>query len=380
MPNALVIKIGLISVLLIIAALAMPAAISGLWAGRIENALAENGFATTSIGKSSVRKGRIVIQDIALDPDRFSTMDNLSVVTPLLKGIFTPSTSTVTIDGLALSGEWTPPLMPDISGWDGRLPPLPSFDKTVLNSGQADILTTAGALRLNAKGQLTRTPEKSTFEAALWGKQHQLNLDSLWKGTIAPDGSFQVETEIREARLNTDRLQATRVNGWGSLSRQAKTIPVISGQLDAGQIDFSGTIFSKVTLTVDGPIDGYHLIASGQAAGFQNLSFYADVKKENSDFQIDITVLADDVEGLLAFLLKIRNSMEGITSPFGAFSRLMITPGNLARLKATMKDWEYDHTELQIKGPLSDLTSKIVATNTQNNATEQYVISLNPAE
>src|SRR6202012_5232891 len=116
------------------------------------------------------------------------------------------------------------------------LPPLVETDSLILDSGQVDLSTPAGGIRLDIKNRMTRQPDGSQkFEAAIWGKQYQLDVDTRWTGQFMANGKWNLSGEIRDFRLALAHINVSRTNGWLSADGALLGVSTVAGQIDAGQ-------------------------------------------------------------------------------------------------------------------------------------------------
>ncbi len=345
--------------------------------------LSINGFEQLTPPHIHREKAHYLLRDTALDKDGFNKIGVINLELSPLTALLSPDNAHITIDDLILIGEWSPRDKLSLAGWNGTLPSYPPFKALTLNSGRLDLMTPYGAIRLNAKGQFIKDPsdQPDHFEGAIWGKQHQLNLDTRWRGTTKPDGSADIEVTLKEARIHTEKLQASRVNGWGTIARTKHDIPTLSGQIEAGQINLAGLSLSDVNITLDGPSNAYHFILKGEETTHHGrVTLYAEFERTTTDYIINITAQSNELAALTSFLEQVKNSLEDTSGLLGSFTSLMLTPGNIQRISEKIERTSYDSIALKINGPLQDMSAKIITQAQHGEAIEQNVISLNPSE
>jgi hypothetical protein len=347
----------------------------------LKSLLKRYGFEHATIGSVELHGGEALFENIQLDPEKFSTLGVVRArfhLFPLLTG---KGFESFTVKDLALNGITEGYKKPTIDGWNGAIP-LPFFPASLnLEGGKLDLDTPQGAIRLEAKGQTTPTPEGTKLQAALWGTQYQLKLDTRWSGLMKSGGGWSLDGDIREARVNLDAIKTSRVSGWLSLAKDsAPTAPVsIGGQVNLGGVTFNGLSLSNVALTLDGTSADLHVFGGGEIAGFNNLRAAFDVKFSVLDgASLNISVETPKRETMIGFLTALRKPFEN--EPMGInLTSFLLTPGNLDRLSAEIAKAPYDMLELNITGDLADLGGSLTAVKSRDNVVSRTVISLDPA-
>ena len=378
------VKIGLIAATLLVAALAINMAPSGQ--SQIEKTLKAAGFTLSQTEDINMRPGQVTITGLSLDPDGFSMIGTLTANgSPLFP--FFGGPSRVKIENLQLTGEWNDEQGLGFAGWSlPRTRPglaLSSLQRVILDKSIIDLDTPAGALRLELTGESARHPdhpEQQIFNARLSGAQHQLIIDSQIKGSWIAGKGLNVESEIREARLNLDHLTASRVTGWLALESNAQSpMPTISGQIQAGQIGRDDLKLQNVSITLDGPVTTPHAIIKADLGGFQSATLLMELESRKTETYLQATIETTTLDDLLAVLTELRTQAE--TSPVlqETLMSLLITEGNVGRVKNDLKKGEYESFALEIEGPTHDLHGKVVGRKIEGGVMQRQVFSLNPS-
>ncbi len=377
-------KIALIAGLLLVSALVINTAPSGHT--RVEKTLQAAGFSFSTAEDISTHPGQVTVTGLSLDPDGFSMIGALTASgSPFFPFIGSPSR--VKIENLQLTGEWNDEQGLGFAGWSPpRAMPdinLSALQRVILDKSIIDLDTPAGALRLELAGESARHPdhpEQQIFNARLSGTQHQLIIDSQIKGSWSAGKGLSIESEIREARLNLDHLNATRVSGWLALESNAQSpMPVLSGQIQAGQIGRNNLKLQNVSITLDGPIITPHAIINGELGGFPSATLLLELESRKTDTHLQATIETKTLDDLLAVLSELRTQAE--TSPVlqETLMSLLITEGNLGRVKNDLKKGQYDSFALEIEGPTHDLQGKVVGRKIEGGVMQRQVFSLNPS-
>lgn len=127
----------------------------------IEMALRSNGFPKASVGQISFMSDGIFIDNILLDPNGFSLIDDIHISGHWSDLIFKTKADKISVKNIELSGEIDKANRLIIAGWDGVLKPASKespinfpFETFYLDGATLDLDTPAGALRLQGKAAL----------------------------------------------------------------------------------------------------------------------------------------------------------------------------------------------------------------------------------
>lgn len=352
----------------------------------IKDVLASYGLSDVIITRLNLQGGEIMFSDIRLDEDGFSSIETIRASTHW-PGLLTsnPLFSQIIIDNLVLTGEIKPTGALDIAGWQPSAAiSMADVNTVILNGGQINLLTSAGGIRLELKGQaVPDTTGGRHIETILWGRQHQLSVDSRWDLSLGKDNSWEASGTIDEARVNLDILSLSRAQGWLNLGYNASsaTRPV-AGQLTAGQIVIGDkTSFTNAAVSFDGALENYQAIVNAQAARYEDVDFSADLQMNYGNIeQCRIVISAAESASLFAFLEDFRNDLQDVSSFGNSLTSLLITPGNISRIKKELSAIRYERLDLVIQGTAYDLTGKLIARQERNGTTKNVVISMNPGE
>lgn len=346
--------------------------------------LVRHGFTQAVIGSSSFRGDSFVSSDIMLDPDGFSTIRALRVQPDWASFLSGGLIRTVIIDDMRLLGEWQGPRL-SIAGWEARKPPYPVQEDIILNGVRLDLDTDYGAIRLETKGRLNRT-ETGNYktEAVLYGRQHQLTLDSRWVGAFGPEGAYAFEGEIEEAHIRTAHLEVNRASGWlqiandGQAGGPADWMPFIAGQMQMGRVSLNGVPLGNVAMTIDGPATALKMILTAEVPGLEGSHVHAEITRQGHGWMIKATVSMNEAQDMLAFLVMLRRNLEAHEA--NSLTSFLITPGNIERLRKELTGLKFDMVELHIEGPVGALHGGLVAKINKDGQIQRHAISLDPGK
>jgi hypothetical protein len=319
--------------------------------------LRESGFTQAHIEKSSKIPGGYSLENISLDNNHFSTIENVTLHTG-------KNGKTLTIDKMVLTGDWKKRLMPEIAGWSppgqiqdfARMLRKRKIETLILNGGQLDIaLPWAGLIRLEAKGQMNLLPDGAIrLQAVLWSVQKQLKAEIQVNGEFAQNGLASIDFEVVDGRVNLEPFIASRLGGWLIINKTAENMPwSASAQLVAGAARLYGLVLNGLTLTTQGTLTDSTLTLQAGGKETDNLTFSADAHlRKNEKNTLSATLRADNVADLIQAVANLSNSAETTPPP-----ALGIRPGAIAIYDSEADTWPGLFSNAGIG--LSDLTGKV---------------------
>ncbi len=324
--------------------------------------------------------GQLVFSDIRLDHDGFST---IGAITARLRWPYLLSSqpfSEIIIDKLALTGEMDADGNITIAGLNPvALFPLAETDSLILDAGKLDLSTNAGDIRIDLKLRMSRQSDGSQkAEAAVFSNQHEFTLDSRWDAKMTANGKWSATADLRDMRLNLPHLVISRVSGWLSMDGTPAGISTAGGQFDAGQLRIGDkTVFTPARLTIEGPYDASDIMLHGDITAYDNLSVTAEIKHKDGKAFVTGSVEAKKIDDILSFLTNLHEDVQKASPHSSALTTLLLTPGNLDRIRAEAAKMTYDSAVLNIEGPIGNLSGSI-ALNWNGHVTGR--IGMSPGE
>ncbi|MGZ9097938.1 MAG: hypothetical protein ACXW30_06545 [Micavibrio sp.] len=285
--------------------------------------LRESGFTQARIEKAAKIPGGYSLENISLDNNQFSTIENVTLRTG-------KDGKTLTIDKMVLTGDWKKGPLPEIAGWSppGKIQDFAKMlrkrkiETLILNGGQLDIaLPWAGLIRLEAKGQMNLLPDGAIrLQAVLWSVQKQLKAEIQVNGEFAPNGLASIDFEVVDGRVSLEPFIASRLGGWLIINKTAENAPwSASAQLVAGAARLYGLVLNGLTLTAQGTLIDSTLTL--QAGGKENdkLTFSADARlRKGEKNTLSSTLRADNIADLIQAVTNLSNDAETMPPPASA--------------------------------------------------------------
>ncbi len=255
---------------------------------QLKEAFAGLGFTDIEIGKIVIGENKIIFSDITLDNDGFSTLKSISVTynwqTVTTEGKF----DNLHLDGMTLTAILESNGDFSMAGWS-----IPAFEpfvmpvKTISFSNIIlDVDTIHGAIRFQSEGNgIVDDKGNADIQALVWGEQNQLQIKSTFNGSFNPNGTWALDCQIDEGRLNLTDITASRLGGWISMGMQEPSGQIrLGGQLAAGMLSFGSMPFQNVVAVLNGTPQAYRIIVDGTGGGSRSLNFHIEFGEEKNTF------------------------------------------------------------------------------------------------
>lgn len=249
--------LGLFAVL--IAGFAALIALSGyLIKPALEYVLRDNGFPMANIENVRVIPYGLLLENVALDGEEFSTIGAAQIKGSWPDIVFNRHVNSIELKNVELSGEIDERGQYIIAGWNASLAaegqgdkPSLAIDNIEVNGLTLDFETPEGAIRIEGKLALQSKPDQSRdFQANLWGKQKQLSFNATATGAVKPDGDWLADIELLEGRIDLGAVKATRASGKVRLASVPAGITYI-GTMAAGGVRFNDIPFQDFEVKFD---------------------------------------------------------------------------------------------------------------------------------
>lgn len=322
-----------------------------------------------------------LIEDIRLDADGFSTIENLQAdfTLPDFK------IKRLIVDNAVLTGNLDESGAIEITGFpplSRLLDPSALPDEIIIQGVRLELITLQGGIRIEGKASITRTSSGNySISAVIWGQQHQLKFNSQWQGIWEPDGSFSLDAELNDGGFHLDNLMASRINGWLAVEGMVGApLESHSGQINIGNLNLGGMPYRNPVITWQVDPARSDIIVKGQSAGHPGV----DIALEINGSELNSSFETTSLPAMLSFMTALHRTLskdtlipENYTKPVAS---LLGAHQDRRTLEKTLKaDKKYDLLQLVIEGPFDDLLGKVVAREISGKSAKQHVIRLEPA-
>jgi hypothetical protein len=351
--------------------------------------LAEYGFKDARITKTYLYKDNVIFESIQLDPNDFSLIESIRADFKF-SDLFTKNTfNQVIFDKIILSGELAENGDLKISGWNGKINNNKIFseaNKIEFQHITLDLITGIGALRFETKAKTIKTPSGDyDIQLTFWADQYQLQFETNWKGEYLKDGSYNLDGEIINGKINLDYFAFNRIHGWSNLTnKNISNSATIGGQLSIGAFNFKDLPFSKSDLTFDLSREDQMFFMNAEAAGFKNLELALEYKKniEHEKPWIIGSFITNELNPFLSFMTALYDTLSSDIKIPSAYKdsaiRVLGVHETRKDIRQTLKESNFEQIEFSISGPYDDLIGKVSGQSKSHQKAGRYVIRLDP--
>ncbi len=287
----------------------------------LELALRQNGFPNAHIESVTVIPSGLVLEDIALDGEGFSTIKAVQVTGSWPDLILNKKIVALNIKGAEVTGELDEDGQVVIAGWNASFSDSPASDKPLvieavsLEGMTLDFETPQGAIRIEGKLSLQSKADKTRdFQANIWAKQKQLSLSALITGTFQPDGSWKSEIELQEGRLDLGKVKASRSSGTISLAQSAGQKLSYKGKILAGGLKIDELPFQDFILAFDSSLSDI-LSFSVSPTGYNSLVVAGRIySTPDATLMAELIGKAESIKELTALLKQEAGQLDALSN------------------------------------------------------------------
>lgn len=239
------------------------------------HAFSAAGFSQVSLPEPVKKRGVLVYSDIRLDPDGFSTIQKLEIEHGLNGKI-----QAVRIEGLSLTGELQEGLRITMAGWEkpssGDLRSLalsiPADAPVSFKDTQIELLSeSVGGIELSFDLETIPGDEGREILARLKGAQQQLSYDANVTGLMTPEGMWQINAEVEQAKFDLGHLKSTRISGLIGITGEKFQSSDVIGNLQAGGLTLLALPWQNVAITLEGSLEKTRMIIGAKSAGVEGV-------------------------------------------------------------------------------------------------------------
>lgn len=345
---------------------------------KLADAIAPWGFSIGTVESVEIKRGTATFRNIELDQDGFSTAGVIHMPVNMKRE------RRIDIEDIVLTGEMLEGF-PAIGGWTPVPPPFPHMlDHARIKNAALDIMgSDSGILRLSMDAHMSREENGPgrRIDLATKADQQQLGMDGAWVIDWQPDGAWILDGTFNNAWAKLGAVDIARLSGWLNIisAKHANaTLPKIAGQAFAGRMQLGDLPLANTSITIEGPLNQWLFILQSESAAHDKLLFSAELKRGSNGVTTDIAIESDNLDDLLDFLKRLHGGLENSRPVAGALMGLLITEGNMNRIRKELSGLSYTRIVLEIEGTLYDMNGKIVATDENDPLAARHIVSLNP--
>ncbi|MCF8496770.1 MAG: hypothetical protein K9G62_08940 [Alphaproteobacteria bacterium] len=269
--------------------------------------LKKMGFTEATLPAPSARSlTRITYENVALDPDKLSTIKTLTLSCNPFFFPFTHMFSHVEISGLSLTGETGEEGNITLSGWDKKSfssSPKETFFRSLdIRKSRLSLLSKSlGGLSVDFELQAHARHDKIDFQGQINSKQKKLIFISDLSGDLDPrSGKWRANMQIEQGKLETPELKATRLSGAVRMDGSGLAKPHIFAEFQAGGLTIYGFPWQNAAGTFEGAPDDFKILTDAKSIGFEGLELSIALRRKGREGVARGSISSRNLSALLA--------------------------------------------------------------------------------
>lgn len=352
----------------------------------MENTLAQYGLSAPAITSYERQKDGILFHDITFGNEREGKIEALKAETNNKLFLQSPAFSMLKIEGFSLSIKIAATGLPEAGSFlSEKLLAEPLMNDFIIKKSSLEIETPTEPVKVNLEGhghQNDNGERVITFN--LSAAENIFATTAQTDVVLKNTKEWSLAANIADLRLNFKNITLNQTGGWINLEVLGKnTAPKITAQIDSRHVRLGeNTVFTDISGVFKGSPQTYHIILQGQSAPPAALPVYLEInKKDNAASLINASIEAGSIGDLTQMMTLLNKDLQKFEIGRTALTSLVLTPGNITRIRENLAGMIYDRLELVINGTPDNLNGKIVIKMIDdNNAIILGVISMNPAD
>lgn len=272
----------------------------------------ELGFEKVTYESKSQSRGKITFRNISLDPRSFSEIKSITIRYSVINFFWSGGrASSVTLDGLHLTGELSENFDLIIAGWKqqndllGLLTRLPMQTLAIENSTIDLMSEKFGGIKLNYNTQI-RNKNKNYIEIV--GKtdstQRKLAFHATFSGSIIDQKKLDLKLDAEQIQLIWDNTHFKRGTATIMVNSPIGGKTNFSIEAGSGSMVWNGLPFGDVRITCEKALDNYNINIDGKAIGVEAIEFTSNINHVEHVTSFETMVYPQTLSNLVDFLLS----------------------------------------------------------------------------
>ena len=272
------------------------------------------GFEKLAYGTLTHKRGQIILSDIALDSDKFSTIEQMNIQFSLFKFLIDPySAQNITVHGLKLTGELSDNLDIRIAGWENSkeiIQNLQNFPAGTITFDDASIdLLTDDFGGINVKYNALVDMEKTggiRFKANVTSTQRKLAFSAKIDGKMSPDSTISLDADASDITIALPQFNVRR--GVGKLHTQyaingEHPALAITGDLQIASLNWHALPLRNIHAIIERKAaDDYTIDMDGTTFGRKAIKWKTSLKPDNNTILSETLITPERISDLRDFL------------------------------------------------------------------------------
>lgn len=380
--------VALFAVLVIMAGLYVRASwLDGVFTDHLERSIALMPIPAkaTDISDIDIKKDKIVFEDVKLDDKDVPNMiGRIEAIKDPEYSVFTSGllfSKFVLADiqlGATLKTVDISSLFKNMFETFHAAPPFSSVDFYKL---QMKLNSAFGKVNIAAHGIYKHSNDfQNTYlDAEISSEEDGLTFLSNLKISYENANKYTARYELKDGNINTPFLKGKILHGFFQSKHEKDQKTTFTGSIATSDIHVSDIHILEMETNAHGDMKQWMMQSRGAVQGKKEklpISIEQNYSKDGNI--VTATLSSKELDDLLNFLMSLKAIMSYKPLYGDILSPLMITEGNLGRVRDDVFKEGMDLYELQISGSVYDLSGKIVAYKTIDGTTSKHVVDLDP--
>lgn len=286
------------------------------------------GFEELKIEKLDRRSGQIILSNIALDKDKFSTIDQANIEFSLFNFLISPDfAQNITVKGLKLTGDLQQESRGiNISGWNNTKEILDNLQKfpagtIAFEDSQLDLLTEDfGGVGLKFDARINiKNSNNIKFKLNIKTKQKKLSAIAKIEGEIDAKGNIKLTSDIEDISVILPNMLVKR--GLAKLKilyqpNHASSSLNIYGNTDIASIRLHDMPLKGVKGNIKINDNIYNIDVNGSIFGENPIKWKSSIEKKSNNIFSKTIIEPDKLEDVIEFFKQNNGLSLGIKIPY----------------------------------------------------------------
>ncbi|MCB1562165.1 MAG: YdbH domain-containing protein, partial [Alphaproteobacteria bacterium] len=273
-----------------------------------DTALRSLGFSSFTLPKPTVKGGTARYESIPLDPQGLNEIKSLTIEYGWLRALLKRKPSSITINGLSLTGE-SGPFGKNLSvpGWPLKHFPLsytdfPAARLRIENASLSFLTPEMGGISIQYDLQASPKGGNIVFEGHLKSAQRQLSYEAALSGYVDKTGQWRSRLEILESKLELPYAKASRMSGSITLSGSPTDQLRFMSDVQAGGLSLMGTPWHSAAATVEGTLESFNIYVGAKSTGIEGLEIALNIHGPGPKIDVSGSLYAQQLSALFDYL------------------------------------------------------------------------------
>lgn len=266
-----------------------------------------SGFDLATLPEPEITYDGILYRDVALDPDRFSTAEEIKILFDPVKFITEKQANALEVTGLNLTGEMDKNGNVTVSGWSSeqsRFQDVLARFKTVnVRDSYISVLTEKlGGLTFEYSLQVRKGNPDYEIQGFIKSAQKHMTFVSNFGGTMDSAGTWMINADIEQAKLELPLVRASRLMGKLAFKGTQDAPTTVAGEFQAGGLALYTLPWQNAKGGINGTLDHFTIMTDAHSLGHDGIMLSLIAEKRPERIEANGTVKTQSLVSLLSYM------------------------------------------------------------------------------